>query len=71
VTVFLIALGALVFAISVCLVGPRWKREENEPTARQWDAREQLLDRRKLVTTHGEILERRARRGCKSQKARR
>lgn len=63
-TVFLIALGALVFVISVCLIGRRLKKDANERTARQWDERERLLDfQRKPMATHREILERRARRG--------
>lgn len=59
----LLALGLLVFAISVGLVGRRLKKDERARAARQWEERERQLDRRKPVATPEDILERRARRG--------
>ena len=61
--VLLITLGALAFAVSVGLI-ERWRqRNERERSARQWEERERLLDRRKPIATQREILERRLRRG--------
>jgi len=63
VIVLLITLGALAFAVSVGLI-ERWRqRNERERSARQWEERERLLDRRKPIATQREILERRLRRG--------
>jgi len=61
--VTLLALGLLVFVISVGLV--RWRLEQDKRVreARQWEERERQLDRRKPVATPEDILERRARRG--------
>jgi hypothetical protein len=59
----LITLGALAFAVSVGLI-ERWRQHnERERSARQWEERERLLDRRKPADAQPEILERRKRRG--------
>jgi hypothetical protein len=58
----LIALGVLVFAVSVVFVERRVEKDARRRAARQWKDRERQLDRRRPVATHREILERRARR---------
>jgi len=63
VNALLITLGVLAFAVSVGLI-ERWRqRDEHKRSARQWEERERLLDRRKPTASHREILQRRSRRG--------
>ena len=62
-TVILIALGVLVFAVSVVCVQRHLDQDAPRRAARQWKDRERQLDRRRPVATQREILERRARRG--------
>ncbi len=61
----LVALGALVFAVSVGIVVRRLKKEEDRRAARQWDERERALDRRRPVAAPQEILDQRRRRSAR------
>jgi len=49
-TIVLIALGTLVFAVSFVFVQRRMKREADKRAARQWEDRERLLDRRPPIS---------------------
>jgi hypothetical protein len=60
-TLLIVLLGALLFVACLVAVGRLWKRKEQKRTARQWDDRERLLDRKKPVGARSEIRHCRAR----------
>jgi len=62
-TIVLIVLGTLVFAVSFVFVQRCMKRDADKRAARQWEDRERLLDRRPPISPPREIRNRRARRG--------
>jgi hypothetical protein len=61
--VILIALGALVFVVSLAFVERHMRKDAHKRAARQWEDRERQLNRRRPIAPHREILDRRARRG--------
>lgn len=60
-TLFLIGLAAVIFVVCFTVMGRLWQRHEYERTARKWEERERLLDRRRLPASAREVIQRRAR----------
>jgi hypothetical protein len=60
--VVLLILAAIAFIVCLVLIDRLAKRFERVKTARQWEERERLLDRRPRVATASEVRQRRARR---------
>lgn len=58
----LLTLAAIAFILCVTLIDLLVKRYDRVRTARQWEERERMLDRRAPVSTPSEIRQRRARR---------
>ena len=60
-TLLIVSLAGLLFAVCLGVVGRLWRRQEQVRVARQWDERERVLDRRRPVAARAEIRQRRAR----------
>ncbi len=60
-TLFLIGLAVLVFAVCFTIIGRLWQWHERARVARRWEERERLLDRRRPTAPLRDILQRRAR----------
>jgi hypothetical protein len=60
--VVLLILAAIAFIVCLVLIDRLAKRFERVTTARQWEERERLLDRRPRAATASEVRQRRARR---------
>jgi hypothetical protein len=60
-TLFLIGLAVLVFAVCLTIIGRLWQQHERVHVARKWEERERLLDRRRPTATPRDILQRRSR----------
>ena len=58
----LLTLAAIAFIVCLTLIYRVGERAERARTARQWQERERLLDRRPRVATASEVRQRRARR---------
>lgn len=58
----LITLAVVAFVVCLTLIDWLAKRYERVRTARQWEERERLLDRRRPAQTSAEVRQRRARR---------
>lgn len=58
----LITLAVIAFIVCLTLIDRLAKRYERVRTARQWEERERLLDRRPPARTPSEVRQRRARR---------
>jgi hypothetical protein len=58
----LLTLAAIAFIVCLMLLDRVGKRLERAKTARQWEERERLLDRRPRVATANEVRQRRSRR---------
>jgi hypothetical protein len=58
----LLTLAAIAFIACLALIDRLGKRFDRVRTARQWEERERLLDRRPRVATANEVRQRRARR---------
>ncbi|HEY7202738.1 MAG TPA: hypothetical protein VIA61_00490 [Methylomirabilota bacterium] len=58
----LLTLAAIAFILCLTLIDRLGKRFDRARTARQWEERERLLDRRPRVATAGEVRQRRSRR---------
>ena len=61
-TLFLVALAAVIFVVCLAVIVRLWHRHDLERTAQKWEERERLLDRRREPTTAREVIQRRARR---------
>jgi hypothetical protein len=60
--IILLTLAAIFFIVCLILIDWLAKRYERVRTARQWEERERMLDRRGPGATPSEVRERRARR---------
>jgi hypothetical protein len=58
----LLTLAAIAFIVCLTLIDRLGKRFDRVRTARQWEERERLLDRRPRVATPSEVRQRRSRR---------
>ena len=58
----LLTLAAIAFIVCLTLIDRVVKRVDRERTARQWQERERMLDRRPRVATASEVRQRRSRR---------
>ncbi|HEX7787275.1 MAG TPA: hypothetical protein VF653_13735 [Methylomirabilota bacterium] len=58
----LLTLAVIAFIVCLVLIDRVGKRLERTRTARQWEERERLLDRRPRVATASEVRQRRSRR---------
>jgi hypothetical protein len=60
-TLLIVTLGILLFAVCLVVVARLARRQEERQVARQWDDRERVLDRRRPVAARSEVRRRRAR----------